>query len=329
MGSAAADPWGLCDRLLAQASGPDDAGAPEDGEEEEDDPMQGGPCEFITGAELAARSGAPLSTGLGAEIDRDLLGGGLWAGEVDEVFGPPGVGKTQLGLSIAAHAASSGCSVMYVTAKDPPIDLASRIHEIIQCLQSQPGLAAERQRDTAAILGAIRFVSTPDFPSFARAVTTYGRGWGAGGDGCGGLPRTAFVFDGLSTLFSQYTAAQSSGYRWRLAWAWRSLRQLAVGSGSPVLLLSHTVGATQASGGGGGPRGGRPAGSQPALGQLWATAASTRLELSAADPGRELRLTVRKSARGPVGPSAPLLLGSSGVHAAAAAVNGGDGGGGP
>lgn len=44
----------------------------------------------------------------------DLLGGGLFPGEVCEVAGPSGVGKTQLCLTVAALTALSGVPVVYL-----------------------------------------------------------------------------------------------------------------------------------------------------------------------------------------------------------------------
>mmetsp|Transcript_114816 Transcript_114816/g.366235 ORF Transcript_114816/g.366235 Transcript_114816/m.366235 type:complete len:362 (+) Transcript_114816:51-1136(+) len=320
------DSWEQCDRLLAKAGFADP--------EALDGPL-------VTAAQVLEQGGPALATGLGGEVDERLLGGGLQAGQICEVFGPAGVGKTQLGLSVAAHSAAAGCPVMYVSAKDPPATLAVRIHDI---------LVANGAHAPSDALRNIRLVLALDFPDFARAlVQCEASATRKGPDGGGapgpdakdsgtapaptstppadapaaaegatarGPPRL-LVVDALSTLLSPFTLSNRYGHRWRLGWTWRALRRLARTAGFRVLLLSSTAGNPNQSS-----TGLAAVGAHSALGSLWATAASVRLELASADrdapeclPGRRLRLTVRRSGRGPTGANAHLLLDQAGLRA--------------
>ena len=138
------------------------------------------------------------------------------------------------------------------------------------------------------------------------------------------------MVDGLSGLLAPFASAEAyvpgapkSAQRWRLAWASRALQQIACETGVAVLVLSHTVGGRDA-------QGQDRASHQLALGQLWANAIGTRLELSKEfqfSPGEQkgdcdeqdlrFRLSLRKSARGPVGKSAVLAILASGLTASA------------
>merc|ERR1712154_550649 len=118
----------------------------------------------------------------------------------------------------------------------------------------------------------------------------------------------------MSALLAPSIASQGWRHRWRLMWTWRALRRLAVESGIRVLLLSNTVGGRTVNGG-------LQARSQLALGQLWTTAVSTRLELSSTQVShatsdvhtsgasadfQKLTLSLRKSARSPTGASCAM-----------------------
>ncbi|CAE7579060.1 TRK2 [Symbiodinium natans] len=106
----------------------------------------------------------PWPSGLGFVVDRCLFGGGLWRGEVVEIYGAPGTGKTQLGLFLAAStAASTGAAVHYITNKDPPATLAKRLQTIVQSSQVE---------DMEMLLGKIRISSMTDFTAFARLMVS-------------------------------------------------------------------------------------------------------------------------------------------------------------
>eukprot|EP00439_Symbiodinium_sp_Y106_P082096 s28_g21.t1 len=244
---------------------------------------------------------SPRPSGLGRQADR-LLGGGLWPGEVAEIYGAPGAGKTQLGLCLAMHAASGGIAVHYLTNKDPPAILARRLQTL--------ALAREEVTVTAEILlDKIRISDMADFTAFARLMTHAL----ARPESMPGL----IVLDGLSVLLSPFTSATSWSHRWRLTWSWRMLRQLAM-VGCCVVLLSHTAGSMGTS--------------QLALGQQWSHAASVRLELSRPLAGNVLCLCLRKSCRQQLcqstdgdevdnALSADLIIDEAGIHVSSSMAN--------
>ncbi|CAK9044981.1 unnamed protein product [Durusdinium trenchii] len=222
--------WDECDRLLAEASSK--ASPPCTGEdllfvEEEGEQVQVW----------------PIKLGLG-RLEEILS---IRPGEICEVYGAPGTGKTLLGLSVSAAACCASRPVLYVTVKDPPWALAERLGS----------LAAARQIDEAA-LEHVRIYQAMNFTDFAQILAA---------------PeifqdkQPLVIIDGLTTLLSPFTSATSWAHRWRFAWAWRSLRHVAMPRGATargacVLILSHTVGEGSL-----------------ALGQLWTQCASRRLEL--------------------------------------------------
>jgi len=289
----AVDSWEACDKLL-EASCVDQAF--EDSSESlllrTADEIPGGDGEDVE----------PLTSGLGPAVDIRLLGGGLWPGEVVEVFGPAGSGKTQLGLTVAAHTAGRGHKVLFVTNKDLPASLAQRLHRICASRSKEP-VEAE------AVLSRIRVAMARDFPDLAQAILAFR-------DFAGSESTPAMlVIDGLTGILAPFTSAQSWAHRWRLAWSWRILRQLA--TSARVLLLSHTAGAAS-TGAELEPLGAK---AQLALGQIWAGAASVRLELAPLEVSR-VALALRKSRRKSLlgGDEAiaslwvPLLLDEAGVH---------------
>lgn len=79
--------------------------------------------------DLKAGPATHISTGLDA-LDRALLGidsadsqdaalqGGVKRGQVTEIWGPPGCGKTALGIQLAANALSGGNGVVWTAFKN-------------------------------------------------------------------------------------------------------------------------------------------------------------------------------------------------------------------
>lgn len=284
------DPWGHCARLLA------DAAAVEDGNGKEEDWSGDRP---LTAGQLLACQGQVLSTGLGQTFDAELLGGGLRVGEVVEVFGAAGVGKTQLALTIAAHCAREGCRVIYATSKEPPHELASRLSSILA------GQLGQHGEEVEAALCNVHVVSVFDFTDFSRLATSMDSL--LDDDAAGAL----LVVDLISTLLVPFaTSSVGPGHRWRLAWAWHRLRHLAYELDLHVLVLSHTVGSLSTS----------VYGRQLALGQVWAAVACTRLELRLSDPAgscgalQRLVVTLHKGHRQCEGSAVSLVLDDAGVH---------------
>lgn len=234
-----------------------------------------------------------VSTGIGGDVDAVLFGGGLHE-EICEVFGPPGVGKTQVGLTIAAHCAANQ-RVVYATTQNP-LQLALRVHDILVARGHGP-------HDIEAVLERLHLIAIPDFAALARLLCDEKARPVQG-------PPSLLVVDTVSAILAPCVSVQGFAQRWRLAWTWRTLRQMARESIARVLLFSHTV-AGQAHLNGG-------AKSVASLGPLWSTAASTRIELSrpSEDPGEGsyVLMTLRKSADGH-GASRRVVLGRAGVEA--------------
>ncbi len=101
-------------------------------------------------AEIPAREASTWATGL-AELDR-VLGGGLVGGSVVLLAGEPGVGKSTLLLDVAARAAASGRTILYVTGEESAAQVRLRA-ERIGALQPTLLLAAET--DLGTVLGQI------------------------------------------------------------------------------------------------------------------------------------------------------------------------------
>lgn len=91
------------------------------------------------------------------ELDR-VLGGGLVPGAVVLLAGEPGVGKSTLLLDVAARAARTGRTVLYVTGEESAAQVrlrAGRIHAL------DPRLLLTAETDLGAVLGHIELVD-PD-----------------------------------------------------------------------------------------------------------------------------------------------------------------------
>eukprot|EP00435_Cladocopium_sp_Y103_P019740 s884_g4.t2 len=137
--------WDVCDRILADA-----------GEAEKPQPMTGEQLLFSEDGAMLQVS--PIRLGMGS-LEQIL---GLRPGEICEVYGGPGAGKTQLGLTVAACAAAAH-PVLFVTAKDHPSALAERLHTI---------LLARKMNETA--LDRLRIYQAMDFADFAKIILSFG-----------------------------------------------------------------------------------------------------------------------------------------------------------
>lgn len=97
------------------------------------------------GARVASsgKSGPRLSTGCQG-ID-DLLEGGIARGDLVEVFGPPGSGRTQLALTTAARAVVGGSSVIYVDCDGGCVQ--SRVRRLVHCAANLRVTPTESEKD--------------------------------------------------------------------------------------------------------------------------------------------------------------------------------------
>ncbi|MCL2423221.1 MAG: DNA repair protein RadA [Micrococcales bacterium] len=100
--------------------------------------------------EVGAQAAQPSTTGVD-ELDR-VLGGGLVPGAVVLLAGEPGVGKSTLLLDVAARAARTGRTVLYVTGEESTAQVRLRAGRI-RALDRSLLLAAEC--DLAAVLGHV------------------------------------------------------------------------------------------------------------------------------------------------------------------------------
>ncbi|QQS01450.1 MAG: DNA repair protein RadA [Austwickia sp.] len=104
-------------------------------------------------ADVDARPAQAWPTGV-PELDR-VLGRGLVSGAVALVAGEPGIGKSTLLLDVAARAARTGRTVLYVTGEESAAQVRLRA-ERIGAMASSLYLAAET--DLAATLGHVEAV---------------------------------------------------------------------------------------------------------------------------------------------------------------------------
>ena len=121
----------------------------------------GAPTSVRTGAVSPARPAVPIAnvdaqsaqartTGVG-EFDR-VLGGGIVPGAVVLMAGEPGIGKSTLALDVAARAARSGQSVLYVSGEESAAQVKLRA-ERIGALADTLYLTSET--DLATVLGQV------------------------------------------------------------------------------------------------------------------------------------------------------------------------------
>jgi DNA repair protein RadA/Sms len=100
--------------------------------------------------DVDAQTARARSTGVG-EFDR-VLGGGIVPGAVVLMAGEPGIGKSTLALDVAARAARSGRSVLYVSGEESAAQVKLRA-ERIGALADTLFLAAET--DLGTVLGQL------------------------------------------------------------------------------------------------------------------------------------------------------------------------------
>ncbi|GGL50498.1 DNA repair and recombination protein RadB [Halocalculus aciditolerans] len=87
----------------------------------------------------------------------DLLGGGLERGQVTQLYGPPGAGKTNVALSAAVQAADAGGTAVYVDTEGVSVE---RFRQILEANAEDPDEAA----------GNVVIESAHDFAEQAEAV---------------------------------------------------------------------------------------------------------------------------------------------------------------
>ncbi|MFV0252868.1 MAG: DNA repair protein RadA [Beutenbergiaceae bacterium] len=107
-------------------------------------------------ADVDSQAASYRPTGVG-EFDR-VLGGGIVPGAVVLLAGEPGVGKSTLLLDVAARAADSGATVLYVTGEESVGQVRMRADRIGAL---QPSLLLAAESDLGRVLGHIE-AANPD-----------------------------------------------------------------------------------------------------------------------------------------------------------------------
>src|ERR1700729_3464338 len=79
-------------------------------------------------ADVSTDGTQPLPTGV-SELDR-VMGGGVVAGSVTLLFGPPGIGKSTLLFQVLASVAATGVDVMLASAEESLTQVSGRASRI-------------------------------------------------------------------------------------------------------------------------------------------------------------------------------------------------------
>jgi DNA repair protein RadA/Sms len=128
--------------------------------------------------EVSTDAAKPLPTGL-AELDR-VLAGGVVAGSVTLLFGPPGIGKSTLLFQVLSSLASTGVDVMLASAEESLAQVrgrAGRIGQVPARLLALEGrdvdaieAAIARHRPAIVVVDSLQSVSDPALPQPAGSL---------------------------------------------------------------------------------------------------------------------------------------------------------------
>ena len=121
-------------------------------------------------ADVSTDAMHPLATGV-SELDR-VMGGGVVAGSVTLLFGPPGIGKSTLLFQVLSSLAATGLDVMLASAEESLAQVrgrASRIGAVPRSLLAIEGpdveaieAAVERHRPALVVVDSLQSVSDPE-----------------------------------------------------------------------------------------------------------------------------------------------------------------------
>lgn len=132
----------------------------------------------VTLREVSAEGARPLPTGVG-ELDR-VLGGGVVAGSVTLLFGPPGIGKSTLLFQVLSALAAAGSDVLLASAEESLTQVsgrARRLGEVPAHLLALEGTdveaietATRRGRPALVVVDSLQSVSDPGLAQPAGSV---------------------------------------------------------------------------------------------------------------------------------------------------------------
>ena len=235
-----------------------------------------------------------LSTGC-QNLD-DILGGGLYCGELTEVFGSPGLGKTQSCLSIACHVAGTlDKNVVYI---DTTAAFSSkRIHEILM----------ERCGDTNKTMNSmtrIQCIKTFEIFHALFVLEELAK--------CLSKEEDAFyqdvvlvIFDSVASIISPVLGGakiKGFGHGMMVRFS-RLLKALACDHNVAILFTNNVVSDSNNSY------------TKPALGVTWSHVPNTRIFLHQGEqePSKTFVKTT-KSVKMPLQDSRPVIIDKTGLH---------------
>ena len=136
------------------------------------------PVPAIALRDVSSDAARPLPTGV-SELDR-VLGGGVVAGSVTLVFGPPGIGKSTLLFQVLASVATTGVDVMLASAEESLTQVsgrASRIGPVPHHLLALEGpdveaieAAVERYQPAIVVVDSLQSISDPELAQPAGSL---------------------------------------------------------------------------------------------------------------------------------------------------------------
>jgi DNA repair protein RadA/Sms len=128
--------------------------------------------------EVSAEGARPLPTGV-SELDR-VLGGGVVAGSVTLLFGPPGIGKSTLLFQVLSSLAATGSDVLLASAEESLTQVsgrATRLGQVPAQLLALEGpdveaieTATERGRPALVVVDSLQSVTDPGLAQPAGSV---------------------------------------------------------------------------------------------------------------------------------------------------------------
>jgi DNA repair protein RadA/Sms len=127
---------------------------------------------------VSAEGARPLPTGVG-ELDR-VLGGGVVAGSVTLLFGPPGIGKSTLLFQVLSSLAAAGSDVLLASAEESLTQVsgrATRLGQVPAQLLALEGpdveaieVATERGHPALVVVDSLQSVTDPALAQPAGSV---------------------------------------------------------------------------------------------------------------------------------------------------------------
>ena len=136
------------------------------------------PAPAVALRDVSSDAARPLPTGV-SELDR-VLGGGVVAGSVTLVFGPPGIGKSTLLFQVLASVATTGVDVMLASAEESLTQVsgrASRIGPVPHHLLALEGpdveaieAAVERHHPAIVVVDSLQSISDPELAQPAGSL---------------------------------------------------------------------------------------------------------------------------------------------------------------